>query len=371
MISRPDVISLIGAALDNRPPLKCVVGLDGFIDRIIRVIKSRNADTTIDHYVDIPSLAARVAGAAGRSTALELDVQRTKLGGNGPIMANALAALGSSVTYIGAVGANNEVHPVFAPLTDVCNVIAVSEPAETDALEFTDGKIMLQKMTCLDQLDYQQILDYIGVDELIELFKSADLVSLDNWSSMNNMSSIWENLQSHVCSQLPVNDRRYFFADLANPERRSRNEISRALHLVSEFQQWFQTILGLNLRESEVIAELLDCEPGPGSVTEVICNRASAIRNRLSINCVTIHTAQHAAAADEVGTSVINTLHTATPFTLTGAGDHYNAGFCFGMLLELPCRQCLELAVGVSGFFVRNDEAPTIEKLKNFLLETD
>ena len=89
-------------------------------------------------------LSTRLAGAAGKSTNIELVNQVTKLGGNGPIMANALASFGIAVTYIGNLGYPT-LHPVFEPFAKVAEVHSIAEPGHTDALEFEDGKIMLGK----------------------------------------------------------------------------------------------------------------------------------------------------------------------------------------------------------------------------------
>ena len=64
----------------------------------------RNAEL-VDFLLDL-------AGAAGKSTNVEMVTQVVKLGGNGPIMANALAAFGVKVTYLGSLGYPT-LHPVF------------------------------------------------------------------------------------------------------------------------------------------------------------------------------------------------------------------------------------------------------------------
>jgi hypothetical protein len=50
-----------------------------------------------------------------------------KLGGNGPIMANALGAYGNDVTYIGNLGAP-ALHPVFAEFGESATVYSIAEP---------------------------------------------------------------------------------------------------------------------------------------------------------------------------------------------------------------------------------------------------
>src|SRR5262249_62431195 len=92
----------------------------------------------------IANLSTRLAGAAGKSTNIELVNQLTKLGGNGPIMANALASFGLRVSYLGCLGYPS-LHPIFDGFARVAEVHSIAEPGHTDALEFEDGKIMLGK----------------------------------------------------------------------------------------------------------------------------------------------------------------------------------------------------------------------------------
>ena len=71
-------------------PQKVFVGFDGFIDEIIHVVDIR---VSSDYYKRIPTIQAyadRIAHGSGMSTNIELVSQQIKMGGNGPILANAL-----------------------------------------------------------------------------------------------------------------------------------------------------------------------------------------------------------------------------------------------------------------------------------------
>src|SRR5213076_435269 len=109
-------------------------------------------------------LAERLAAAAGHSTNIELVGQLTKLGGNGPIMANALASFGLKVSYLGILGYPN-LHPVFADFAKLAEVYSIAEPGYTDALEFEDGKIMLGKHQSLKDVNWTNIQGRFGRDK--------------------------------------------------------------------------------------------------------------------------------------------------------------------------------------------------------------
>src|SRR2546425_2015881 len=177
------------------------VGLDGFVDEILHVVDKRES---ADKYVRLPTiaqLAERLGGAADRSTNVELVSQLTKLGGNGPIMANALASFGLKVTYLGILGYPN-LHPVFTDFGQRAEVYSIAEPGYTDALEFEDGKIMLGKHQSLKQMNWQNICDRFGRDKFRDLFGSADLVGFVNWTMLTAMSDIWESLLKEVCPSM-------------------------------------------------------------------------------------------------------------------------------------------------------------------------
>src|SRR5258707_3990074 len=96
---------LTGAA--RAAQMRAFVGLDGFVDEIMHVVDKRTSGEQYQRLPTIAALAQRLAGAAGQSTNVELVSQMTKLGGNGPIMANALASFGLKVTYLGLLGYSN------------------------------------------------------------------------------------------------------------------------------------------------------------------------------------------------------------------------------------------------------------------------
>ena len=174
------------------------IGLDGFVDDILHVVDKRES---ADKYLRLPTiaqLAERLGAAAGRSTNVELVSQLTKLGGNGPIMANALASFGLKVTYLGILGYPN-LHPVFADFASRAEVHSIAEPGYTDALEFEDGKIMLGKHESLKQMNWENIKARFGQDKFAARFGSADLVGFVNWTMLTHMSDIWAAVLKEIC----------------------------------------------------------------------------------------------------------------------------------------------------------------------------
>ena len=73
------------------------------------------------------------------------------------------------------------------------------------------------------------------------------------------------------------------------------------------------------------------------------------------------------AAAQGAVTADVDGPFTDNPLISTGAGDHFNAGFCLGQLLGLPDDEAATAAVGTSGYYVRHAASPTLAQLADFL----
>jgi sugar/nucleoside kinase (ribokinase family) len=351
-------------AVSKVSQMKAFIGLDGFVDEILHVVDKRE---NVDKYTRLPTigqLAERLAGAAGRSTNIELVSQLTKLGGNGPIMGNALASIGLKVTYLGILGYPN-LHPVFADFAKRAEVHSIAEPGYTDALEFEDGKIMLGKHQSLKQMNWENIKSRFGKEKFASYFGSADLVGFVNWTMLTNMSDIWDAVLSEVCPSM-TGPRRMLFIDLADPEKRTKEDISRALRLITAFQKHFDVILGLNEKESEEIGKNLGLNTKDHS-PEGLQRLCKEIHDLVKVNTLVVHPTSYALASGPDGVALVEGPFTPKPKITTGAGDHFNSGFCLGKLLRLSTQHCLLTGVSTSGFYVRTAQSPSLSDLAGLL----
>jgi len=343
--------------------LPVTIGLDGFVDSIIRAVDQRESTTSFTTLPTITSLVERLARAAGKSSNLELWVERVKLGGNGPIMANALAAFGAPTTYIGNLGYPH-IHPAFEEFSKHATVISVAEPAFTDALEFDDGKLMLGKRKTMLDVNWPNIVERVGRDRLENLFANSALIGLQNWTMLPEMSDIWQHVLDEICPKLTA--RHTFFFDLADPESRSRQDIAHALGLIAKFQKHFETYLGLNEKESFQIGEVLGYKGAHDGETAI---RAVAqfVHDKLQIAGVVVHPRAYAVAASKTGVVKATGPFVEKPLISTGAGDHFNAGFCLGKLIGVDDEAALQIGVGTSGYYVRTAKSPNPLELAGFL----
>ncbi len=344
--------------------LASVIGLDGFVDEIIAVVDKRYGPDRYERLATIDQFARRIANAAGQSANIELVTTRRKLGGNGPIMANALARLGLPVTYIGNLG-HPELHPVFKPMAAHSQIISIAEPGHTDALEFQDGKLMLGKYTVVAEITWENIIRCAGREKIMEIMRSARLIGTVNWTMLPFMNDIWRHLRDEVLKPLPRTDR-LLFVDLADPAKRTREDLRGALELLGQLQQHVHVVLGLNLQEAVQVATAIGW-PAFNRPEEQIEALAVRLQRQLRLGTVVIHPRAAAAAADQHGSAWFAGPFVKEPKISTGAGDHFNAGFVTARLLGLNLAEALGLGTATSGYYVRHAQSPTLAELTEFI----
>ena len=359
------VLNQLNANAQNRlSQSNILVGFDGFIDTILHVVDKRESTEKFTRLAKMGSFAKRVDAAAGHSANIECVTQMVKLGGNGPIMANALGAYGAPITYIGNLG-SPALHPVFADFAERATVHSIAEPGYTDAVEFNDGKLMFGKHESLKQVNWSNLIKHIPEATLLRIFSDSQLIALVNWTMLTCMTDIFQKILTRIAPKLK-GPKRWLFLDLADPAKRTAADIQALLNLVTKFEKYFNVALGLNLQESRQIGDVLEIGLKNDSFEEVT-SHAAKIRQALAINTVVIHPTAFAAAADSTGaTHVVGPL-THTPKITTGAGDHFNAGFCIGRLLGLDLSASLQIGVATSGYYVRYAKSPHLADLKKFL----
>ena len=78
------------------------------------------------------------------------------------------------------------------------------------------------------------------------------------------------------------------------------------------------------------------------------------------VDTLVVHPTAYALASGPDGAAIVQGPFTPKPKITTGAGDHFNSGFCLGKLLGFPTDRCLLTGVTTSGFYVRTGQSPAI-----------
>jgi sugar/nucleoside kinase (ribokinase family) len=133
-----------------------------------------------------------------------------------------------------------------------------------------------------------------------------------------------------------------------------------------EFEKYFNVVLGLNEKEAYEIGDVLGL-PTTGKSPDALSLLALEINRRVPVNTLVIHPVSYALAAGNGVVSLVQGPFTPKPVITTGAGDHFNSGFCLGKLLGLDNGQSVLTGVTTSGHYVRTAQSPTIPDLAKML----
>src|ERR1044072_8795702 len=82
---------------------KVTAGFDGFVDTIVKIIKEKKSGEDPSFFKNIRQFGKYITDKDG-SFSLEIEELSSRIGGNMPIMANAMAHLGATVNCVGALG---------------------------------------------------------------------------------------------------------------------------------------------------------------------------------------------------------------------------------------------------------------------------
>ena len=358
-------LRLLNAAEHSQiPPV--VAGFDGFVDTILHVVSERRSPTEYTRLSTLQAFAERVlAASGGRNMNIEMVTRLTKIGGNGPILSYALAHFGIDVTYIGSLGCP-KLHPVFDDFAKRVKTYSIADPGYSEAIEFTDGKLICGRQQSVSEICWQSILNELSLDELSALVKRAGLIAFLDWGIIFSMTEMMNEFLHHIGDRLP-GPKRQIFIDTADPAKRSEADIVRFIEILPRLSAKFEVYLGFNLRESTFIARVLDLsEPAANSPLDVLAY-SKELRKQLRIDGVIIHWSRFAAGNNSDSAACVEAPFTDNPKISTGAGDHFNAGFCLGRLLRGDMNANIRLGIATSGYYVRQAHSPTLTQLIEFV----
>ena len=342
--------------------LPVVVGMDGFIDEILHLVDKRQDINNFTRVTTLKEYGEMIVRAAGLSTNVEMVPVEIRLGGNGPYLSNGLLSCGAKVTYIGALG-NPNIHPVYKEFASKADKIyALCDPGHNQALEFDDGKLMMLKPDNFKGVTWDKVKEIVGPPKVFaELLDKCELFGLIDWSIVFNMTDIWERLIDEVFPLMKDRPTKPIaFFDLSDPEKRTKEDILKAMKIIGKFDSKFRPILGLNEKELYQISDALGVPKG--SFKDMV----TQTYEKLGIYCLVVHPVKEAFCCIDGQFYQVEGPYCEKPLTTTGAGDNFNCGFSLGQALGLDPMNSLALGVCTSGFYVRNARGASIDEIMNF-----
>ncbi|MGX8716920.1 MAG: PfkB family carbohydrate kinase [bacterium] len=346
--------------------LKCCrawVGLDGFVDKIICPVQERfGIGDRFVPYAKLSDFGEKIKQASGSNLNIELYTKAEKMGGNGPLLANGLANLGVSTTYVGTLGL--PIHPVFRDFVKQTQATSIGNFGESQALEFQDGKLILGHTQTLDDITYERLTDYVPETTLLKTYNDADLISFQNWTMTMHLMDILQKILSHIWEKLDEHKQRICFFDLADPAKRSEEDVKTLLKLLPKFKSKAKVFLGVNRSEAFYVGKLLACPVAKNDSD--FRDFLQKLRQVLDIDGVIMHCRDGAWASVDERTAFAPPQKAKQLTCLTGSGDHFNGGMLCGFLMHLSLEQCLTLGHITSVLYIETGRTPSLAEVRSF-----
>lgn len=345
------------------------VGFDGFIDSIQKAVK-KNGDGETVYFKTIHDFATHLDRMSGKSGQIEFVTSQVKIGGNAPILSSAMGKLGIKNQCFGTMGFP-EVDPLFNMGNPMVDLLSISPPGKSNAVEFENGKIIFSDLSAFQKYNWDYIKRRVNFSALRKTVEKSKLVALVDWANLPHATDLWQGFLNDVIKPIGNNDQ-YFLFDLCDPSKKSGSQIRKALNLISQFSKYGKVILGLNENEANILWSALN-RFGPASTKNIEIPSLETVGyfifRKMNIDTLLIHPLDRTLVFKNQKQSKKQSIITLqgqiikNPKVQTGGGDNLNAGFCLGLLAGLEIQYCMLLGMATSGAYVQNGTSPDINDL--------
>jgi len=345
--------------------LNTFVGLDGYIDLIQRAVRMQT-DSGTEYFETITEFANHLQKAAGKSGQVELVTQEKKLGGNAPIMAHSLGSLGFKTTCIGNFGAASTID-VFQDIHHNVSLLSIGDPAMTNALEFHDGKLILSEVGPFKIQNWEYIKKVAGLENLLDRIDKSKLIALVDWCNLPYSTESWNGILIDILPKIDKKERLFFF-DIADPSRRSDEEIKEALDAIAQYNAYGKVTLGLNENETEKLYGCLTRINNEDETLQLsLIDKANYIYNHIKVWNLLVHPTDRSISIQNDKVIELYGRVVKKPKISTGGGDNFNSGYCVGQLLGFGLEECMITGMASSGAYVQNGQSADVKSLISYI----
>lgn len=348
----------------NLKPL--VLGFDGFIDSVREAVDSREGSTSYRRMDRLGAFGDRItqSAASGSSCTIEWTNIGTRTGGHTAHLGRVFSTLGYDPVLVGTFG--QPVQSEFEEEFGDRELLSLGQPTYTDAVEFSDGKLLLTDTGAQSTLDWDTVCEEVGLQTLAQHVDGASMLGIGYWAMIPSMETIWEGISVDLWPLLD-DPPEFVLIDTADIRQISTDRLESGLSALNELNRTVPVTLSANRAEMTALAELFDGDVGDLS----LISATQLVRDGIGLARVAGHSADKAVLATGDGTATVVVPRTDDPELTTSAGDHFNAGLALGQLLGLSPGGTLVLANAVAGQFVRTGTPPTYREIREFVEQYD
>jgi len=342
-----------------RPP-EAVLGFDGFVDTVRRVVDERHDPESFEPMTELGAFGERIAASADEESSITVEWTRdgTRTGGHTCHVARALIGFGASPTMIGAYG--DPERDVFADEFGDARRYSFGEPNYTEAVEFDDGKLLVTETGATRTLDWETLVDAVGIETLATHLDGADLFGVGYWVVVPDLPSVLTGLREQVWPTLD-DPPETVLVDPGDVRQLADEVLDAGIEPLRRFAAVAPVTLSANRAEMTHLADTL------GATPDSLTAAATTVKDGLDLRRAVAHAADASVVAGPEGTASVTVPRVEDPAMTTSAGDHFNVGLALGLSAGLSDPAAVCLGNAAAGVFVRTGEPPTETALREFL----
>jgi len=334
-----------------------VFGFDGFIDTVREMQTENNAGTGRIESLEIVGNRILEAAETGSSPSFGWRTTGRRAGGHVCHLSRAYDTLGYDPTLVGALG--DPVHPFFEETFGHLDHHSIGEPGLAEAVEFDDGKLLIAEGGDIADLDWDRLVEAVGIGTLSDALDGARLLGIGYWAVVYGLPDIIDGLRERVWPSL-ADPPAYVIVDPADVRRIDPDGVERAAAATGRLSAMTDTTLSANRVETQAMVEIL-CDAASGDPIE----DTRRLFETLAVDRVVTHGVDRSCCVSADGTTTVAVDPVDRPSMTTSAGDHFNAGFSLGLLEGLPESAAVVAGNAYARRFVATGETPDYSELSD------
>jgi hypothetical protein len=337
---------------------KVLLGCDGFVDEVYRIVDVRKSLTDFTSMDDMKDFGELIVKRSGGGLGLEISPKRRCSGGFTPNTGRVAAFLGLKPTLVGLYGLK-QIDPAFDEFKENCNLVSLGDSAVTLVFEFLNGKVLLSDLKTVANLTWKDFVEFFTEKELNEMFAGLDIVGLGYWSLTPDFDNFLKGIVSRYENTPPP---KQMFFDFADIKKKSKESFFESLKLIREFNSKIPMTMSLNEHEGADLFSRFNikCQEEPGSIASDL----TIVRKEIGIDELVIHTPYFAVASSaREGEGFAMQDFQSNVIRTAGAGDSFNGGYISASLGDIQLEERLIIANAATSFFVTHATAPTKQEM--------
>ncbi|WP_416840080.1 PfkB family carbohydrate kinase [Haloferax sp. DFSO52] len=339
---------------------RVVFGFDGYIDRVREFVSERQSADEYERVSTLAEFSERVHASVEAESSLSFEwiQEGVRTGGHVSHLARAFGEMGFDPALVGCLG-----DPPEDPFVDEFGdfpMETLGSPGYTDAVEFSDGKLMLTEIGVQIRLDWETIDSQVGVDRLAELVDGTELFGMGYWSEMPELPDVARGIREELWPTLS-DPPETLLLDPGDLRKREPDIVADGIAQVSALDDVVDVVVSANRYETRYLAQLA------GRDEATFEQESRTAFDHLDVTRFVGHGIDAAYLVDDDGVEHVGVPRTANPVLTTSSGDHFNAGLALAHVLGLGRAESLVVGNAVAGYFVRNGTPPTYQNVREFV----